>query len=418
MQMINLVLFVAEACIYFTVMVCLLHYRQRLGLGVFLTALGVMHFMETYLAAVFYVSLPFGIASPGSSVFFAGKLMMILLLYLKEDAATVRQPIYGLFLGNLLTVAIALVVQLHSTVELSPGQAADIGFLREIGWLMLWGTTLLYLDAIGIILLYERLGRALQRFVVLRFLICGLIMLTFDQIGFFGALHLFFGAPVEVFWDGWKAKMLATLIFTVLFAAYQHLGRARAVTTAWRPLADVFNDLTFRERYEKLLETTGRDMLTGVLDRGRMEQFGTKLVEDGVKGGTPVSVLIADADHFKQVNDSFGHLKGDEVLKGIAAILQKNLRAQDLLFRFGGEEFVIVAPATDQADAMRLAERMRLAIAASVTTPAGGITISLGVATAPQDGYSLNSALTVADERLYQAKSAGRNRAVGRPEQD
>ena len=144
MAILNLGLIVLEAVGYFTLMVTLLHFRHRLGLGVFMTALGVMHFLETYLAAVFYVSLPFGVASPGSSVFFAGKLMMILMLYLQEDASTVRQPIYGLFLGNLLTVAIAWILQLHQTVEISPGSGADFAFLNEMGWLMVWGTTLLY----------------------------------------------------------------------------------------------------------------------------------------------------------------------------------------------------------------------------------------------------------------------------------
>ena len=76
--------------------------RGRIGVGVFMCALGVMHFLETYLASVFYVALPFGIVSPGSAILFSGKLMMLLLLYMKEDAATVRQPIYGLLIGNAL----------------------------------------------------------------------------------------------------------------------------------------------------------------------------------------------------------------------------------------------------------------------------------------------------------------------------
>ena len=139
MEYLNLGLLVFEAIAYFSVMVTLLHFRHRIGLGVFLTALGVMHFMETYLAAVFYVQLPFGMVSPGSSVFFAGKLMVILMLYLEEDAATVRQPIYGLFFGNLLTVGIAWFLQFHATVEVTPGRGADISFLREMGWLMVWG---------------------------------------------------------------------------------------------------------------------------------------------------------------------------------------------------------------------------------------------------------------------------------------
>src|SRR6478736_4895274 len=145
MEAFNLLLFAVAAVGYFTLMVTLLHFRQRLGLGMFLTALGVMHFMETYLAAVFYVALPFGIASPGSSVFFTGKLMMILMLYRQEDAATVRQPIYGLFVGNILTVAVAWLMQLHTPIELPRGDSANFDFLKEMGWLMVWGTTLLYL---------------------------------------------------------------------------------------------------------------------------------------------------------------------------------------------------------------------------------------------------------------------------------
>jgi hypothetical protein len=109
-----------------------LQLRARLGLGVFVAALGVMHFIETYLAAVFYVQLPFGIVSPGSVVLFSGKLMIILLLYVKEDAATVRQPIYGLLAGNLLTVILSLLLRQHETVSIVPGRSADIAFIDEM----------------------------------------------------------------------------------------------------------------------------------------------------------------------------------------------------------------------------------------------------------------------------------------------
>lgn len=93
--MLNSFLLLVEAALYFGVMVTLFRFRHRIGLGVFVCALGAMHFLETYLASVFYVALPFGMVSPGSAVLFSGKLVMLLLLYIKEDAATVRQPIYG-----------------------------------------------------------------------------------------------------------------------------------------------------------------------------------------------------------------------------------------------------------------------------------------------------------------------------------
>lgn len=416
MQAFNLLLFAIEAVGYFTLMVTLLHFRQRLGLGVFLTALGVMHFMETYLAAVFYVALPFGVASPGSSVFFAGKLMMILMLYLQEDAATVRQPIYGLFLGNILTVAVAWLLQLHTPIDLRHGDGANVDFLKEMGWLMVWGTTLLYLDSIGIILLYERLGRYLKRRIIWRFMICGFVLLTFDQIGFFGALHYFLEIPASAFWDGWRAKMFAVCIYTALFAVYEIWIRRDGVPASVRPISDVFSDLTFRERYNDLLNRTGRDVLTGVYDRTRMEMEAPVMVREALRQGQFATVIILDADHFKDVNDRFGHLQGDEVLKAITLRLGTMLRSADRVFRFGGEEFVAVCPATDHAEGMRLAERLRWTIASSVKTPDGKpVTVSIGVATADTDGVSFTTVLSAADERLYQAKKGGRNCVVGKP---
>ena len=411
----NLGLFVLEAIGYFALMVTLLHFRNRLGLGVFVTALGVMHFMETYLAAVFYVNLPFGVASPGSSVFFAGKLMLILMLYLQEDASTVRQPIYGLFIGNLLTVAIAWILQLHHTIEMSPGSEADFGFLKEMGWLMIWGTAILYLDSIGIILLYERLGRYIKRKVILRFMICGFVLLTFDQLGFFGGLHYFLGVPLSAFWDGWKAKMFAVCVYTVLFALYEIYVRRDGVPAAARSISDVFGDLTFRERYNDLLDRTGRDILTGVYDRGRMELEAPVMIREAQRQGQYGTVIIIDADHFKDVNDNFGHLQGDEVLKAIAARLGTILRSADRIFRFGGEEFVAVCPGTDHAEGLIVAERLRWTIATSVKTPDGKpVTVSIGVATADEDGVTFTTVLSAADDRLYQAKKSGRNCVVGR----
>ncbi len=415
MRELNLALFVLEAIAYFAIMVTLLHLRHRIGLGVFLTALGVMHFMETYLAAVFYVELPFGVVSPGSSVFFAGKLMMILMLYMQEDAAIVRQPIYGLFLGNLLTVAIAWAVQFQIPAVVSPGRSTDFAFLREMGWLMIWGTALLYIDAIGIILLYEKLGRFIQRWVVLRFMIAGFVLLTFDQIGFFAALHYFSGVPMAAFWSGWIGKILAVLIYSGLFALYQRGIRRHLATTAHRSVLDVFHDLTFRERYDDLVSRSGRDLLTGTFDRNRMEVEGPQILRDSQKRNETMTLLLIDADDFKAVNDQFGHLEGDGVLKAVAAAISNALRPTDRLFRFGGEEFVVLCTRTNHAEALLLAEHLRWQVAETIRNPGGKpITVSIGVATSGDDAASFNGLLAIADDRLYLAKNDGRNRVVGR----
>ncbi|WP_117193799.1 GGDEF domain-containing protein [Rhizobium terrae] len=415
MQTYNLALFLCEAVIYFAVMTTFLHFRRQLGLGVFLAALGVMHFMETYLAAVFYIELPFGTVSPGSSVFFAGKLMMILLLYLKEDAAIVRQPIYGLFLGNLVTVGIAQFLRLHESVALPGGRPVDIGFLNEMGWLMVWGTALLYVDAIGIILLYERLGRILPGNLVLRFALSGAALLTFDQIGFYAALNILFDAPVSVFFGGWIAKLLAVALYSLLFGVYQRVEHTPQLRRSRRGITDIFNDLTFRERYQALLAKSGVDVLTGVFDRRRLEEDAPRLMRDCLERGRSFSLAIIDADHFKEVNDLFGHLKGDEVLKEVAARLRAGSRPSDHLSRFGGEEFVLILPDTGHDGALRLAERLRNDIGSSVIRPDGQrVTVSIGVATAPEDGRVFDALLGFADERLYRAKKDGRDNVHGR----
>ena len=167
--LLNIVLFGVEATAYFAVMAMLFRGRRRYGIGLFFCALGAMHFLETYLAAVFYVALPWGLlASPGSVILFSGKLVMLLLVYIREDAATVRQPVYGLLFANLLMVGLAWLMRLHVMAPEVAMPAADFRFMDEMGGLMIWGTTLLFIDAILIVLLYEYLGRWLSGRMALR----------------------------------------------------------------------------------------------------------------------------------------------------------------------------------------------------------------------------------------------------------
>ena len=409
----NLILLLIEAGFYFVFMVGLLHLRHQLGIGVFVAALGVMHFLETYLAAVFYIELPFGVISPGSSVLFSGKLMMILLLYVKEDAAVVRAPIYGLLAGNFLTVGLGFFLRHHQTVSAVPGRVADLAFIDEMGWLMLWGTMMLYVDSLAIILLYERLGRVFRQSTAMRFFVVGVVVLTFDQIGFFSALHFLNGAPIEVFWGGWIAKMMAACAYAVLIAIYLYYSRISAIPVSPRPISDIFADLTFRERYEDLLDRSGRDALTGVYDRSRLEFEAPRLLSAMLVEGKPLGLMIIDADHFKDVNDRFGHLAGDGVLRDTAACLQRVLRSGDRLFRFGGEEFVVICENIPPEAGADHAEMLRQAVEADIRRPDGApVTVSIGVANSYNDGTTLNALLSTADARLYAAKNAGRNRVV------
>jgi diguanylate cyclase (GGDEF)-like protein len=412
---INALLLLADALFYFAVLAALFRARHRIGIGAFFCALGVMHFLETYLASVVYVALPFGIvASPGSTVLFTGKLMLLLLVYIREDAVVVRQPIYGLLIGNLLLFALAFLTRRHGTESVLANRHADFAFLDEMGALMVWGTLILFVDCILMILLYERSRTFLGgRRLLLRLALTGALILSFDQIAFYGGLRYLTGAPLAVLFGGWISKMAAVAIYAVLGAAY--LRRVELPRKAKRPprIIDVFDLLTYRERYEDLLARSGRDALTGALDRGRLEHMGRKRVEEATLAGRPLSLLIIDIDHFKSFNDRFGHAAGDVVLQRIVRIISAAVGPSDAVFRFGGEEFVVIADELTRAAALALGERIRRDVASHMEADVPLVTVSIGLATCAEDASDYEGLFDCADRRLYLAKSAGRNCVIG-----
>jgi hypothetical protein len=345
LEMQNVVLLLLQAIVYFAVMGVLFRVRRRAGIGLFYCALGVMHFLETYLAAVFYLQLPFGIVSAGSAVLFSGKLLMLLLLYIKEDAVAVRQPIYGLLVGNFLIVALVMVLRNHEVVATVPGREPDISFIVEMGWLMVWGTTLLYFDAIGIILLYERLGRWLREKMFLRLFLSSAALLTFDQAGFFLALHYVTGAPVDVLFGGWVAKMGAAAVFSALVVAYLRLFEPPDAEPLALPVSDVFHTLTYRERYSELLRRAGTDPLTGLADRGQFDSAGRDAVLEALSRGREVTICVINLDGLGTINNRHGRREGDAILRALAAVLSETCSGEGhLLFRYGGDRFAVIVP--------------------------------------------------------------------------
>jgi two-component system cell cycle response regulator len=174
-----------------------------------------------------------------------------------------------------------------------------------------------------------------------------------------------------------------------------------------------------RENLDQSLELAVTDQLTGLHNRRYMEGQLDALVRRAVVGGgAPVATLVIDIDHFKKINDGFGHGVGDEVLREFAVRLASNVRAMDLPVRFGGEEFVVVMPETELADAHRIAERIRLHVAGSPFRVLDGeellsVTISIGVAAsiATDNPASL---IRRADEAMYEAKTNGRNQVIAK----
>jgi two-component system cell cycle response regulator len=174
-----------------------------------------------------------------------------------------------------------------------------------------------------------------------------------------------------------------------------------------------------RDNHDHSLELAVTDQLTGLHNRRYMEGQLGALVKRATHGGDPVSALMIDIDHFKKINDAFGHDIGDEVLREFAVRLASNVRAIDLPCRYGGEEFTVIMPGAQLADAQRVAERIRLHVAGSPFRVAGGrelltVTISVGVATTLGESDTPDALLKRADEAVYEAKAAGRNRVISR----
>jgi len=240
-------------------------------------------------------------------------------------------------------------------------------------------------------------------------------MMSMDKISVGGARLLargvglmVAGCAMAVVLFGWRFQphtsyfvMLACL---PLLVAYPIIVGVTTYRLAWR----------VREQNRILATLSRTDGLTGLLNRNHWLEVVSSELRRFWRTDAPVSLLILDIDHFKNVNDQFGHLVGDEALRNIAAILRESLRDPDTPGRYGGEEFGVVLPDTDAEGACVIAERVRRSIGEANVVRKPGIrcTVSIGVAEATADLTDSRQWIERADRALYRAKALGRNRTV------
>ena len=231
---------------------------------------------------------------------------------------------------------------------------------------------------------------------------------TYAAVGL-TVLFLMTDRPIAMPMSSWAERALALACFVTA------LGRCASTGLYGSSMREALykrrNQLS--EAYARIEELSQVDELTGALNRRTI----MKCLDDEiarVRRGHPAAVALIDLDHFKRINDTFGHLSGDEVLRTFALNLAANIRLTDRFGRYGGEEFLLVLPDTDMEVAQRLLDRLRLTIGGvDWNALAGGMRVSISAGLSPiGDNDSAEAVLARADRALYRAKDAGRNRVI------
>ncbi len=165
------------------------------------------------------------------------------------------------------------------------------------------------------------------------------------------------------------------------------------------------------KQYSELQKMATTDNLTGLYNRTLLKDSLERAIAQNKRFGIPISLITFDIDNFKSINDTLGHDMGDEVLKGVGDLLKSHTRSSDMIFRVGGEEFIILLPNTDENESTQVAEKIRQVVEQAILLDDRQVTLSAGVCGFKED-MDISKWLKISDQKLYLAKEDGRNRVV------
>lgn len=263
----------------------------------------------------------------------------------------------------------------------------------------------------------ETIGRSTSLSVLLAVLAATAVFLAVETVLFHGSAYL-----NDADDETWLRRTLRQPGFYVTETGVLLVGGLTAAVWLTMPwflvlLLPVYALAQRAALHEPLRHRADHDAKTGLLRFDTWHRLAGPVVERCRRQQRPWSVLFADLDHFKRFNDTWGHLAGDAALEVAATLIRRELGPDDLVARFGGEEFCVLLPGTGLCEGRELAERIRTAIAGATMADGGSLTLSAGlVAVAPgQDGVDLEAAVRMADHALYEAKEGGRDAVCARP---
>jgi diguanylate cyclase (GGDEF)-like protein len=242
------------------------------------------------------------------------------------------------------------------------------------------------------------------------------LVLAFDTLFFVTGSFYELPQYSRILFSDLVGKSTVSVLYAAILTVYlQRFDVPLETPAGFRgQLRELFQVLTYREKYEALKLQATVDGLTGVYNRGFFDSVLTLQAASAVRSGRPLTLMLVDVDHFKSINDTYGHAEGDATLVAIAAAIKAAVRASDVVARYGGEEFAVVLPETPASEGLGLAERIRAAVplARGPKGAARRITVTIGLATLPDDAADTAGLLECADRRLYAGKRSGRDQVV------
>jgi diguanylate cyclase (GGDEF)-like protein len=412
----------AQAVLISILLLILFRLRSRFGLSLLFITLGAFQQMQETLALSFYVEVAPGLlVSPGSIILFTGGLFALLLIYIREDASEARNLIYGLVVANLfLAGGSHLFSAMLDSTAMHNLHMLPREILRRDPRIIISGSLALLVDGVLLIVVYEWVSRHVSKFLFLRIYLSMTVVLVLDTVIF--ATGSFLGGPqyLELLLSAVSGKIAISLFYASVLTIYLRVFEKSEYLESRKPaqIQDIFEILTYKQKYEVLRERVVRDGLTGLYNRAFFEDILPAELVRSFQLGKPLALLMIDVDHFKQYNDTHGHTEGDRVLQLLAATLLENLRSADMPCRYGGEEFAVILPDCDGVSAAHSAERIREKLletwlGAAPPHVGGPVTITVGIGVFPAEAGTVNALVRLADERLYRGKREGRNRVVG-----
>lgn len=253
-------------------------------------------------------------------------------------------------------------------------------------------------------------GQELSGYIGVLMLLSTMIWFTRKEFAYISTFILFLLIISYLILSSFLTIQIYQIVEVVLFYC---LSWVMYLSISSVRIENLLNRITMEKQYEMLETENATDPLTGLYNRRYLKEEIKKELARSERSGVMFCILLLDIDHFKRINDKYGHIAGDDVLKELSAILRNSVRLSDKVFRYGGEEFILLLPETLVVEAVNLGERIREKIDNfSFSSVGKKISISGGIAQNSIDS-SLELLIQKADKRLYYAKENGRNNIVG-----